>query len=429
MSSRRHPPSGGKNPSAEGDSGWLRLLIGGGIVLLAVGLRIVFLLQLQETPFYLHHFSDTRLYMQLAEDIAFGDGIPRAYFMSPLYPHMLAVVWKLTGNPELWMRFLQILFGAATTAVAMLLAERIFDRKAAVVAGIGTAVYAPLIFYDGMLLTESLQTLLLTLHLLLLIIAFQQPRRRWWIAAGVTLGLAGITRANVFLFLPVFLLLWMFNPERRGGGRPGHLASYVAAALLMLFPTAWHNAAEEGVFLPVTASFGYNLYAGNNAEADGFYSMPDPVDLYSDPNGGAWVRRQTGRDMNASEVSAWWRDRALAWMGAHPAEAAVLFLRKLLLFFHPEEIDQLGLSMSFFSERFGAVPGIPPVLFPLLFILSCAGAAILFRRGEGAWIVPVFLLVFVIATALFFVSGRLRIPILPAMFVAAAGGVMATLQT
>ncbi|MBN1448217.1 MAG: tetratricopeptide repeat protein, partial [Bacteroidetes bacterium] len=49
--------------------------------------------------------------------------------------------------------------------------------------------------------------------------------------------------------------------------------------------------------------------------------------------------------------------------------------------------------------------------------------------GEGAWIVPVFLLVFVIATALFFVSGRLRIPILPAMFVAAAGGVMATLQT
>jgi len=402
--------------------------VGGGIVLLAVGVRVVFLLQMMETPFFLHHFSDTRLYMQLAQDIAFGDGIPRAFFMSPLYPQLVAAVWKLTGNPELWMRILQVFFGAGTVAITMRIAERMFGGWSAVAAGIGAALYAPLIFYDGLLLTESLQTLLLTLHLFFLLTALQRSQWRWWIAAGMTLGLAGITRANVLLFLPVFVLLWMFATQWRGRSSIGHVIVYGAATLVMLLPTTLHNAAREGVFLPVTASFGYNLYAGNNLEADGFYTMPEPVDLYTDPNGAAWVQQHTGREMNATEISAWWRDRALTWMQTHPGDAVSLFLRKVVLFFHPVEIDQLGLSMAFFTEHYGAIPGIPSQLFPVLLILSCAGALPLIRQKDSGWLLPVFLLTFVVANALFFVSGRLRVPVLPMMMIAAAGGVTMVLR-
>lgn len=420
MSTRASVQRKKSNGRSARDTGRAFLFAAAAIGVLAIILRVLFLLQLKDTPFFSGHFSDTRLYMQLARDIAFGDGIQRAFFMSPLYPHLVAAVWKLTGNPEMWMRILQILFGAASALLTLLIARRLFDTGTGVLAGVLTALYAPLVFYDGLLLTESLQTLLLTAHMLLILLALKRSQAGWWVTAGLLLGLAAVTRANVLLFLPVFLIAWMFTSWLRASVRVSHLAYYAAAVLLTLAPTTVHNAAEEGVFIPVTSSLGYNLYAGNNPEADGFYTMPEPVDLYTDPNGEAWVEQQTGRDMNAAEVSAWWRDRALTWMGEHPGEAVTLFGQKLLLFFHPEEIDQLGLSMEFFADRYGTVIGLPSDLFPVLLLLAFAGFALLLRDSRHGRILLLFLLVFAAANALFFVSGRLRLPVLPLMIIAAS---------
>ena len=410
------------------DSGRTFLLAAAAVGGIAIILRVLFLIQLSDTPFFTGHYSDTRLYMQLARDIAFGDGVQRAFFMSPLYPHLVAAVWKLTGNPELWMRILQITFGTASAVLTLMIGRRLFNMNTGVLAGLLTALYAPLVFYDGLLLTESLQTLLLTAHMLVLLLALKRSQPAWWIVAGLLLGLAAITRANVLLFLPVFLITWMFAPRLRSSVRGLHMAFYALAALLALVPTTVHNAAEEGVFIPVTSSVGYNLYAGNNSEADGFYAMPEPVDLYTDPNGEAWVEQQTGKEMNSAEVSAWWRARALTWMGEHPGEALTLFGRKLLLFFHPEEIDQLGLSMAFFADRYGAVIGLPAGVFPVLLLLAFAGFAFMLRDSEHGRMLLLFLLVFTAANALFFVSGRLRLPVMPLVMIAASHATMQLLH-
>jgi tetratricopeptide (TPR) repeat protein len=196
----------------------------------------------------------------------------------------------------------------------------------------------------------------------------------------------------------------------------------------MLLPTALHNAASEGVFLPVTSSLGYNLYAGNNAEATGLYTMPEGVDLYKDVNGTHWVERQTGRSMNSAEVSAFWRDRALAWMTTHPGDAAALFMRKFLLFFYRGEIDQLGLSMRFYANEYGPVIGIPAAVFPVLLILSAVGLLLAHRDQTATWVPPLFLLVYVLSTTIFFVSGRLRLPILPVLILYAAHALVVLVQ-
>ncbi len=377
----------------------------------AVLLRLHFVFSLRDTPFFLQHFSDSRLYMQLAEQIL-GEGIPHAYFMSPLYPHLVALVWKITGNPELWVRILQAFSGGGVALLTYLLGRKLFDSSTALLAALVTALYAPLIFHDGLLLTESLHTLLVLAHLAVLVSAFRRRNNGYWIAAGILLGLVVITRSTAIVFLPTLIVIWLFM---RGEGRPQlrHVLAYAAAALLTLVPTAWHNAATEGVFQPVTSSFGYNLYAGNNAEAMGLYKMPENVDLYTDVNGRHWAERQTGRSMNAAEVSAFWRDRALLWMGAHPSDAAALLLRKVVLFFHPGEIDQLGLSIRFYTEEFGPIIGIPASVFPVLLILAATGLALALRFRQGGWVLPVFALVYVLSTAVFFVSARLRLPLMP----------------
>lgn len=393
-----------------------------GVAVLAFLLRLLFLSSLADTPFWLEHFSDSRLYMQLAADIA-GGGIDSVFFMSPLYPYIVAGVAALTGNPELWVRILQALAGAATTWLVFRLGSRTFSRGAGLAAAAVVAAYVPLLYYDGLLLTESLLTLLITAHLFLLLRAFREGMMRDWVFAGVLLGLAVVTRATTVIFLPALVVVWLFL---RGEHRPApsRIAAYAAAILLVLLPTALHNASTGGVFMPVTSSFGFNLYAGNNETATGLYSMPEPVDIANDPNGHHWVERRTGRDMNAAEVSGYWRDRALVWMGQHPGEAAGLLLRKLLLFFHPAEIDQLGLSLRFYTTQFGAIVGIPAVSFSLILVLAAAGIGLALREGRGDWPLLLFLLVFVLSTAVFFVSGRLRLPIMPLLILYAAHAVV-----
>ncbi|MBR9974348.1 MAG: glycosyltransferase family 39 protein [Bacteroidetes bacterium] len=392
------------------------------VAVLAFLLRLLFLSSLADTPFWLEHFSDSRLYMQLAADIAAG-GIDTVYFMSPLYPYVVAGVAGLTGNPELWVRILQALAGAMTAWLVFRIGAQTFSRGAGLAAAAVVAAYAPLIYYDGLLLTESLLTLLLTAHLLALLQAFRKGRIWDWVFAGVLLGLAVVTRATTVLFLPALVVVWLFL---RGEHRPApsRIAAYAAAALLTLLPTALHNASTGGVFMPVTSSFGFNLYAGNNATATGLYSMPERVDLANDPNGHHWVEKQTGKDLNAAEISAYWRDRALYWMGKHPGEAAGLLLRKLLLFFHPGEIDQLGLSLRFYTTQFGAIIGIPAVSFSLILVLAAAGIGLAMREHRGDWPLQLFLLVFVLSTVVFFVSGRLRLPIMPLLILYAAHAVV-----
>jgi tetratricopeptide (TPR) repeat protein len=385
------------------------------VVAIAILVRVLFFLKLKGTPFFLQHFSDSRLYVQLASDIASGRGIQDAYFMSPLYPYLLALIRSVTGDLETWARILQIAFGAATAYCTILLGHRLFSFRSGILAGALVAVYAPLVFYDGLLLIESLQTLLLTASLLLLLMALESRRMSHWFLAGLVYGLAVVTRANVLIFLPLFLLLWMFIPSLHGRATTRHVVVYAVTALGMLLPSTVHNISEGKVFLPVTSSFGYNLYAGNNAHAGGLYTMPDPVDLYADPNGRHYVQHQVGRVLDATEVSAWWRDRALSWIGANPGEAAKLMMRKLILFFHPEEIDQLGLSMEFFTERYGKIIAIPQWVFPGILVLAFMGIALAFRKDAAMeqWLPVALLAAYVAATALFFVSGRLRIPVMP----------------
>ncbi len=402
------------------------VLVPAAIFLLAVALRVLFVFFLRETPFFLEHFSDTKLYMQLVSQIN-GDGIGHAYFMSPLYPYIIAVIEKVTGSPELWGRFLQSVFGGLTALITYFIGKRGFGSATGIVAGAVVALYVPFIYYDGLLLTESLFTLLLSAQLLALLSAMEKKDIRYWAAAGVLLGLAAITRASILLFLPAFLVSLLFLQKEYRPNR-SHIAVYTILAFLTLLPTTWHNAAEEKVFIPVTTSFGYNLYAGNNAEATGLYSMPASVDLASDFNGSRWIERNTGREMNSAEASAWWRDAALEWMTGHPGDAAILYMKKLLLFFHPGEIDQLGLSMRFFKQEYGAIPGIPAAAFPVLFVLSVIGLLIALRERNTGWIIPAYLFVYVFSTALFFISGRLRLPIMPLLILYAAHTLVVLVQ-
>jgi len=139
---------------------WLSFLA---IVGLAAGVRIAYAVASRQSPFFSHLDLDSLFYDKWARQIAAGDWIgTKVFFMGPLYPYFLAVVYKIAGPGLLKVKIIQGVLGALTAGLTFLLAREIFGKVAGLVAGFIAALYVPFIFYDTSILFPVLATLLNT---------------------------------------------------------------------------------------------------------------------------------------------------------------------------------------------------------------------------------------------------------------------------
>ena len=121
----------------------------------------------------------------------------------PLYSLYLAVVSLLGGTSALAQRLASCLLGAGSVVVVGLVARRIAGERAGLIAAFLAAVYPMLWINDGMLISESLYTLLIAAVLLF---AYRLWESRRWLDAvflGGFIGLACLTRPEAVLLVPV----------------------------------------------------------------------------------------------------------------------------------------------------------------------------------------------------------------------------------
>ena len=76
------------------------------------------------------------------------------------YTYFVAAVYALFGHDRLAVRVVQSVIGAATVGVVYLVGSLTFGRRPGLVAALLTAVYLPLVYYAGLLLTETWFTFL-----------------------------------------------------------------------------------------------------------------------------------------------------------------------------------------------------------------------------------------------------------------------------
>jgi len=128
----------------------------------------------QGNDFYANFLSDASTYRVWASKLAAGGSYGEPVFqMGPLYPYFLAQNLKL-GISNYATLFIQAIFGALVAVMVYYIAKNMFDRKAALISGLIATIYAPFIFYDGLLLSESIQIFLLTVALFILISNFKK---------------------------------------------------------------------------------------------------------------------------------------------------------------------------------------------------------------------------------------------------------------
>ena len=402
----------------------------------ALGLRLVYLGQLQDSPMFDTPIMDAKYHDEWARLIgddwsrALLDGVTlhpgSAYFRAPLYAYFIASIYTIFAQDYLAVRVIQFLMGSLSVLLIYLLGRRVFNPLVGKIAGVMAALYGTFIYFEGELLIPVLILFLNLLLVLAVLAASQRPTWWKWLGCGALLGLSAIARPSVLVFLAV-LIPWMAVALKRGGRRwpriSLHVAGLLLGAVLLMLPLHIHNYRMAGDFLPAMVSQGgVNFFIGNNPDSDGATAIvPGTRATWW---GGYYDALQLaeeaeGHPLKGSQVSVYWFKRGLRFMRDDPAKAWRLMAQKATLFWSSQEIAN-NKDIYFFSARRPLTgllirEGLIDLPFGLVAPLALTGMILAWRRreGRGAGLLALFVFSYMFGVVLFFVNARFRLPAVP----------------
>jgi 4-amino-4-deoxy-L-arabinose transferase-like glycosyltransferase len=213
--------------------------------------------------------DDERDYRQLAARLVltgeYADirGVPFS-LRPPLYPAAIAGVYRCLGLQNVdAVRAFQAGISLLTVLLVYRLGIMAYSRQVALWAAGLCCFYPSLIGYTNLLLSETLFTFLLTAFTWLVLEAIDRQGIGLLVAAGVTMGLAALTRSIQLVFLPL-LALYVFVCWRTAWGRRFLAASTVTAAfVLTIAPWAVRNTRLHKTLTFIDVMGGRNAMMGN----------------------------------------------------------------------------------------------------------------------------------------------------------------------
>jgi tetratricopeptide (TPR) repeat protein len=359
---------------------------------------------------YANFLSDASTFKLWASQIV--TGIPRTgpvFPMGPLYPYFLAFALKL-GFSFYSVLSLQAILGSVVAVMLGILAGRIFGRTAGYISGIMTACYAPFIFYDGLLLSESVQVFLLTLAVLFLVpVKKGSFLKRNIFLSGFFIGLTALGRGTIVIF-PLLVSLWwlgnyLFRRDAKARRYPLYIVLLLGGVVIGIIPATMHNL-SHGDFVPLSSNFGINFYIGNNVSSGGTYEEPAGINLSTDFSGRGIAEKESGRLLKSSEVSAFWSARTWDYIKNDPGSFVAGSLRKAYLYLWWFDIPQAE-SIQI-QREFSGLFKLPLVGFGLVLLFGIPGI-VFCGRDDRIWIVILLLFANLLGVMAFFVIGRFKL--------------------
>ncbi|WZO98383.1 glycosyltransferase family 39 protein [Isosphaeraceae bacterium EP7] len=236
-------------------------------------------------------FADAQIYWDLGGAIEEGRtyqvmqyDVPHFALRTPAYPAFLAACRLLFGDRLLPARLVQAVLGAATVGLLAWLVERVspwpgVGWPVSLLAAALAAVEPFLVGTSALLLSEALFLPLSTLMLACAAMAWPATGtgRRWWawaFGAGVSAGLAVLSKPSWALFPPLLALAWLVlaGQGRRKRAFAGGLLMGLGLTAAMA-PWWVRNAEVFGRFVPTALWMGASLYDGLSPTATGASDM------------------------------------------------------------------------------------------------------------------------------------------------------------
>lgn len=263
---------------------WLALILAA-----AFAVRLAWAVVQPLTDEAIDRLPDQAEYLALGRNLLHGQGLkffdPRFAedvwaFRTPGYPLLIAAC----GGNVRAVRVAQAFIDTSTVLAIYLLARRWLGRRSSVVAAAVVAVNPFLVYFTGLILTETLFTAMLAWGMVLVLRRQDGETGRvtpvgWgatlvWLLGALLLVLSILVRQSA-IALPLVLAVAAALVNRRHGA-PYHRrwplpvgATVVLLTVLVLLPWAWRNYRILGQWVWTTTNGGITLYDGLNPDATG----------------------------------------------------------------------------------------------------------------------------------------------------------------
>lgn len=395
------------------------------IILLALSLRMIFMLAVPVTP-----DSDSAWYLLRAQEMASGMGYqerghPTAFW--PVgYPALLAGSILVAGPALTGPLILNLLAAAAITALIGAMAQGLgASRNQALLAMLLYAVYPAHIVYTGVLAAETTSTAVLMAGVAALILG--RGRADMALLAGLLLGLATLMRPqSMFVCMALIPMMWL--ALRAFGWRRAFatMALAMIGMAVVVAPWTMRNQARLGAPVLVSTNGGIALQAGANDLATGGYFQVEKSPIWA----------QTGlsfdqRVEHQVEMDKRLRRMATDWIAENPGRWVQLGFRKVFLLWakdtdafwalhasHPDRAGLWRLAQAANQLFFWSILGLAAVGF-------APSLAALWHRRLDHSAMAVALAVPALTTALAFVftgQTRYHFPAMPFLMIGAGLG-------
>lgn len=208
--------------------------------------------------------------------MTFGSDRPTA-FVGPVFPAILALIFAVFGSDDTGVqavRYIQALLGVLSVFLTYRLVERLTEGRTALVAAFLMAIYPPNILVNGLLLTETVYTVL-HLGYLFLLVKLSHEEQLSEKAELFLFGLLGaytalltLTRATAALFPAVFMiyLLWRRRYAFQNWLRNGVIVLLVFS--VSMSPWWVRNYIAFDRFIPFSSGAGEPLLLGTYIEME-----------------------------------------------------------------------------------------------------------------------------------------------------------------
>jgi tetratricopeptide (TPR) repeat protein len=389
----------------------------------ALSLRALHLHDFRSTIFFRQPVFDEAFYDQTARSIAAGNRLGNTpFFMGPLYSYFLGFLYALSGGSRYFALMVQAAVGSATCALTYLIARRVVSELAAVLGALFLAFYGIVVYYDGLLLMETLVLFLNMLSILMILSGIASKRWYFFLIAGCCLGLSALGRATVLLVAlgaAIWLLLAKYSQPGRRVLHVGVLFLGIAACIL---PVAARNYYLERDFVPISANGGLNFYIGNGPGATGTFHVPEePGIAPGEITGKFEAEMSSGRTMTYAEVSNWWYGKTLSFIKANPRVFLKNLVWKMRIFWNAFEIPQIEWYAA--QRQYSSLLRKPLVTTQLILPLAIVGVLLSLRAPSRMTILYLYLGLQTLGISLFFVTARYRMTVLPILCLFAASAV------
>jgi len=399
-------------------------------------LRLWVLLRLTHSALLLPTRGDMHFYNNWAREILHGQfAQPLAFYGLPGYAYLLAVLYKLFGENPFVPGLLQAGVDAAVAVLIYQICLRIFTsvrstsligdlspRLIGLFATFGWAFFVPAQAYSIVLMPTAWFILMFWFVVWRVVRRDNGPSAKECFLLALLIGITATGVATILAIVPLICVALFLERDTRPWRTLVPRIGFLLAGLALGTSPCWvHNyfIAKDPVLL--SAHSGINFWIGNNPEANGYPRFPPGLRA-----GQAAMLQDSitqaeavaGRSLKHTEVSAYWSNKAKAYVTSHPGDWLTLLARKLRNFWSAFQYDDLSIITSLREQRV-ILPGLS---FGIVATFAIPGILLGWRMApRSRWIFAAILLS-MFALLGVFITERYRLVAVPGLLIFAALG-------